>query len=185
MTSKVSFSNITSERYALALYELAKEGSELDKTETEVKGLKQLITSSPDFKNMISDPTISREIQSKVMETIGNKFNFSATFKKFLGFISSKGRLFFLEKISDNFLNLISKNKGEIIANLVSSKELSNQDLQIIEKDLAENFKSKIKINYKFDPSLIGGLVIKVGSIMIDASLKNKLKRLEKIMVEK
>ena len=185
MISKVSFSNITSERYALALYELAKEVSELDKAETEVKSLKQLITSNVDFKNMISNPTISRDSQRKVMEMISNKFYFSSTFKKFLGFISLKGRLFFLDQIFDNFLNLISKNKGEIIVSLVSSKELSNQDLQIIEKDLAENFKSKIKINYKFDPSLIGGLVIKVGSIMVDASLKNKLKRLEQVMVEK
>ena len=119
------------------------------------------------------------------MEMISNKFYFSSTFKKFLGFISLKGRLFFLDQIFDNFLNLISKNKGEIIVSLVYSKELSNQDIQIIEKDLAENFKSKIKINYKFDPSLIGGLVIKVGSIMVDASLKNKLKRLEQVMVEK
>ena len=68
MISKVSFSNISSERYALALYELAKEVSELDKAETEVKSLKQLITSNVDFKNMISDPTISRDSQRKVME---------------------------------------------------------------------------------------------------------------------
>ena len=89
-----------------------------------------------------------------------------------------------MEKILNNFLNLLSKSKGEMKAELFSSKELSSDELEKIQRELSENFTSKIKLNYKYDPSLIGGLIIQVGSIMIDTSIKNKLKSLEMNMLE-
>ena len=184
MSSNLVLSNITSERYALALYELVKEKSELNNAEIEANGLKQLLLLSPEFKNLVSNPTISKTEQGKAVSSVLEHFNFSQTFKKFLGFLVFKGRLFFLSKIIENFINLISKNKGEMIAKFVSSKKLSDSDINIIQEDLSQHFKSKIKIDYKHDPNLIGGLILQVGSIMIDTSLKSKLKRLEQSMLE-
>ena len=92
--------------------------------------------------------------------------------------------LFFLEKIINSFSNLLSKNKGELKAKLTSSKELSLEEQKKIQNELSKDFKSQLKIDYKYDPSLIGGLVIQVGSVMIDTSIKNKLKKLEKSMLE-
>ena len=89
-----------------------------------------------------------------------------------------------MEKIINSFSNLLSKNKGELKAKLTSSKELSLEEQKKIQNELSKDFKSQLKIDYKYDPSLIGGLVIQVGSVMIDTSIKNKLKKLEKSMLE-
>ena len=89
-----------------------------------------------------------------------------------------------MEKIINSFLNLLSKNKGELKAKLISSKELSIQDQEKIQRELSVDFKSQLKIDYIYDPSLIGGLIIQIGSVMVDTSIKNKLKKLEKNMLE-
>ena len=115
---------------------------------------------------------------------INESFKFTNTFRKFLSFLCFKRRLFFLDKILNFFLQLVSKNRGEVKAQLSSSKELSLSELENIQKELSANFTSKIKLDYKYDPALVGGLIIKVGSMMIDTSIKNKLKQLETKMIE-
>jgi len=184
LSSKSTFSNSTSRSYALALYELVKENSELSKAEEEMKGLKQLLNESTDFKEMILSPTTAMENKKNIVLQIADKNSFSGTMKNFLGYLATKNRLFFLEKIIDSFLNLVSVNKGELKANLVSSKKLSEEEKEKIESELSKDFKSKLNINYKYDPNLIGGLTIQVGSVMVDTSIKTQLKKLEKNMLE-
>ena len=133
---------------------------------------------------MILSPTVTKDEKKNVILLIASKNNFSETLKKFLGFIAIKNRLFFLEKIINSFLNLLSKNKGELKAKLISSKELSIQDQEKIQRELSVDFKSQLKIDYRYDPSLIGGLIIQIGSVMVDTRIKNKLKKLEKNMLE-
>ena len=184
MRAKSTFSNSTSKSYAVALYELAKENSELSNTEDGMKGLKNLLTDIFDFKEIISNPAVGKEKKKKIMFEIADQYNFSQTLKNFLGFITIKNRLFFLDQIIDSFLNIISINKGELKAKLVSSKHLSKKELENIQSELSKDFKSPIKIDYKYDPNLIAGLIIQVGSVMVDTSIQNKLKQLEKNMVE-
>ena len=184
MSSKSTFSNSTSKSYALALYELAKENSEIDSVENDIKDLNELISKSSDFKEMILSPTVPKEYKKNVLFAIVDKNNFSQILKKFLGYIAIKNRLFFLEKIIASFLNLVSQNKGELKAKLVSSKKMSIEEQKIIETELSKDFKSKLNINYEYDPNLIAGLIIQVGSIMVDTSIKTKLKKLERDMVE-
>ena len=184
MSSKSIFSNSTSRSYALALYELAKENSELNKTEEEINGLKDLLSKSSDFKEMILNPTVTKEEKNKVITEMSNEYNFSQTLKKFLGFLTNKNRLFFLNQIIDSFLNFLSSNKGELKAKLVSSKELSKVEIEKISNELSKDFKSTLNIDYKYDPDLIGGLIIQIGSVMVDTSIETKLKKLEKNMLE-
>ena len=184
MSSKSTFSNSTSRSYALALYELSKESEELEKVENNMKDLKKLLDESLDFKEMVLSPTIPKDNKKDVLLTIAEKNNFSKILRKFLGFIAIKNRLFFLNKIVESFLNLVSRNKGELKAKLISSKKLSIDEKKKIQKELSENFKSSLNIDYEHDPDLIAGLVVQVGSIMIDTSVKTKLKKLEKNMVE-
>ena len=122
MGSKSTFSNSTAKSYALALYELSKENSELDKIESEMKSFGQLLKESPDFKEMILSPTISKEDKKNVIFSIAEKSNFSQNLKKFLGFVALKNRLFYINNIIESFLNLVSNNKGELKAKLISSK---------------------------------------------------------------
>ena len=184
MSSKSSFSNSTSASYAVALYELSKENAELDKVEIAMKSLKKLLNISSDFNEMILSPTVTKEDKRNVVFAIADQNNFSNTLKKFLGFVTIKNRLFFLSQIMLSFLNLVSSSKGELKAKIVSSKKLSIEEQKKIQTELSENFKSKLKIDYEYDPNLIAGLIVQVGSVMIDTSIKTKLKKLEKDMLE-
>ena len=184
MSTKSTFSSTTSKSYATALYELSKENSELDKVEDEMKKLNKLLDSSADFKEMILSPTVAKDDKKNVIFKIADQNNFSETFKKFLGFIAIKNRLFFLGKIIESFLNLVSNNKGELKAKLVSSKKLSTEEQKKIQSELSRDFKSPLNIDYKYDPDLIAGLIIQVGSVMVDTSIKTRLKKLEKSMIE-
>ena len=184
MSSKSTFSNSTAKSYALALYELAKENSELNKVEDGMDGLKALLSESSDFKEMILNPAITKEEKNKVIIKIVDQYNFCETLKKFLGFLTTKNRLFFLNQIIGSFLDLISSSKRELKAKLLSSKKLSKSELEKIRNELSKDFQSPIKIDYKYDPDLIGGLVIQVGSVMVDTSIKSKLRQLQKSMIE-
>ena len=184
MSSKSSLSNSTSKSYALALYEISKENSELDKIENEMKSFGQLLQESPDFKETILSPTVSKEDKKNVIFAIAEKNNFSQNIKKFLGFVALKNRLFYLNNIVESFLDLVSNSKGEIKAKLISSKKLSKDEQQKIQNDLSKDFKSTLNLDYVYDPDLIAGLIIQIGSIMIDTSVKTKLKKLEKNMLE-
>ena len=184
MSSKSTFSNSTSKSYALALYELSKENSELDKIEEDMRNLNKLLNSNKGFQEVILNPTVSKEDKGNVISAIAERNNFSQTLRKFLGFVSIKNRLFFLSKIIETFLNLVSNNKGELKAKLTSSKKLSEEEKKEIQSELSKDFKSTLNIDYRHDPDLIAGLIIQVGSVMIDTSIKTKLKKLEKKMVE-
>ncbi len=184
MSSKSTFSNSTSKSYALALYELSKESSELDKIEEEMKSIERLLKESFDFKEMILNPTIAKEDKANVIFYLADQNNFSKSLKRFLGFVANKNRLFYLSNIVESFLNLVSNNKGELKAKLISSRELSSSEQQKIQSELSKDFKSTLNLDYNYDPNLIAGLIIQVGSVMIDTSVKTKLKKLEKNMLE-
>jgi F-type H+-transporting ATPase subunit delta len=184
LSLKSTFSNSTSKSYALALYEISKENSEVDKIENEMKSFSRLLKESSDFKDMILSPIVSKEDKKNVIFTIAEKNNFSSNLKKFLGFVALKNRLFYLSNIIESFLNLVSNSKGELKAKLISSKKLSQDEKKKIQKDLSKNFKSSLNLEYIYDSDLIAGLIIQIGSVMIDTSVKTKLKKLEKNMLE-
>ena len=110
--------------------------------------------------------------------------NLNELLKKFLSFLIHKRRFFYVDKILREFIETCSKKRGEIKAELISAKDLSESDVENIKKDLSNSFNSKIKLTYKNDKSLVGGLILQVGSTMIDTSIKNKLQKIEKQMVE-
>ena len=104
--------------------------------------------------------------------------------RKFLCFLAEKRRLFFLQNILKNFINICSQKRGEVKAKLIAAKQLSDNEVNRIKDELSKDFTNKVKLDYKYDPSLIGGLIIQVGSLMIDTSIKSKLKQLENKMIE-
>tara|TARA_B100000029_G_scaffold129636_1_gene123145 strand:- start:4474 stop:5019 length:546 start_codon:yes stop_codon:yes gene_type:complete len=179
----LTFSNLTSKSYALALYELSKESSNLDEVKNNLDSLDNLLKENLDFKKMILDPTIPKEEKKNALFKIADIGNFSQNLKKFLGLVSIKNRLFFLHKIIKSFLNLVSDAKGELKATLVSSKELTLDQQKKIQNELSKDLNRNINIDYKYNPDLLAGLTIQIGSTMIDTSIKSKLKKLEKDML--
>ena len=184
MSSNKSFSTETANRYALALFELANENSELDIVEKNIQDLLQIYNSSSDLKNFIKNPTQSQFNQLGVIQELSSKMNLSKVVNNFLSILVTKRRIFFLNNIFQNFLILVSKKRGELKASLVSSKNLSDDELQNLNKELSQTIGTSIKFDYKVDESLIGGLQMQIGSLMVDTSIKNKLRKYEQIMLE-
>ncbi len=184
MSSKSGFSDAATKRYAQALFELGQENKELDNIEMNSKIFQDLLKKNYELLSLIENPTYNKSEQLEAIKIISRSLKFNDTFNKFLSFLCFKRRLFFLDKILNSFLELVSKSRGEIRAKLNSSKELSQIEIENIQKDLSESFTSKIRLDYNYDPTLIGGLIIQVGSIMIDATIKNRLKQLKTRMAE-
>ena len=146
--------------------------------------LLRLISQSEDFNSLIKDPTNKQENQLNVINIIFEKFNLNNLLKKFLNFLIIKRRFFYVEKILKDFLMICSKNRGEISAKLTVAKELSENQINKIKNDLSQDFGSDVKLNYNYDPGLIGGLIMQIESVMIDTSIKNKLQKIENKMIE-
>ena len=184
LSKNTGFSITSANRYSLALFELAEENNLLSQIEDQSLSMLNLINQSNDFYNLIKDPTINQEDLSKVINIIVEKNKFDTLFKNFLNFLIQKRRFFFIERILKSFIETCSRKRGEIKAELRSAKNLSSDEITKITELLTKNFSSKIKLNYKHDESLIGGLVVQVGSTMVDTSIKNKLQQIENRMIE-
>ena len=184
MSTNKSFSAETSERYSRALFEVLKEANELEKTEADIKNLMFLLKNSKEIENFIHNPSQSKENQNNVIKLLSEKFNFSKNLRNFMFLLVEKRRIFFVEKILNSFLRLCSQKRGEVKASLISSKEISEVELERISKELSSSTSSTIKFNYKVDTDLIGGLKLQLGSFMIDTSIKNKLNKYKQKLLE-
>ena len=184
MSKNKGFSDTSANRYSLALYELASEANLLTRVEENSSAFLKLISNNLDFNNLTKDPTISQESLINIIKKISENSKLDNLFKNFLCFLIVKRRFFYVEKILNSFNEICSEKRGELKAEIKSAKELSQEEISKITDELSDNFKSKIKLNYSHDQSLIGGLVVQIGSTMIDTSIKNKLQQIEKRMVE-
>ena len=184
MSTNKSFSSETSERYSRALFEVSQESNDLDKVESDIQNFKLIYDTNSEVRSFIKDPSQMITEQNKLVNLLSDKFNFSQNFQKFLLLLIEKRRIFFINKIIESFLRLCSQKRGEIKASLISSKELSQTELNDISTDLSKSMGSTLKFDYKVDKELIGGLKLQLGSIMIDTSIKNKLKKYEQAMLE-
>ena len=184
MSKNQNFSITSAERYSLALFELSEENNLLTPIEDQASSILYLINQSDDFCNLIKDPTIRQEDISNVINKIVENNKFEPLFKNFLNFLIQKRRFFFIERILKSFIETCSRKRGELKAELKSAKNLTNDEITKITELLTKNFSSKIKLNYTHDESLIGGLVVQLGSTMVDTSIKNKLQQIENRMIE-
>ena len=184
MSKNKDFSGTSVSRYSLALFELAEESNSTKEIEDQSFALINLITKNKDLNYFIKNPTNTKEDQQNTIIKISEQFKLNQLLTKFLCFLISKRRFFYVEKILKDFTETCSKKRGEIKAELISANELSENDIENIKKDLSDSFNSKIRLSYKNDKSLVGGLILQVGSTMIDTSIKNKLQKIEKQMIE-
>jgi len=184
LSDKNRFSDSSAKSYSQALYELATEEKNLNDVEDHAVSIIKLISQSEDFNSLIKDPTNKQDDQLNSINIIFEKFNLNNLLKKFLNFLVVKRRFFYVEKILKDFVMICSKNRGEISAQLTVAKELNANEINKIKDELSQNFGSNVKLNYTYDPDIIGGLIMQVESVMIDTSIKNKLQQIEKKMIE-
>ena len=184
MSKNKSFSGGITQRYALALFELSNELNKTDEYVSRLSLFMKIYNSDENLKNYIKNPTNTHENQKQVFEKILNAMNMDKIIKNFFFILIIKKRIFFVGEIIEEFLRFVSSKKGEISANLISSKKVDEKTISEIEKEISESVKGTIKLKSKVDESLIGGIVLQIGSLMIDTSIKNKLVNYKKVLME-
>tara|TARA_B100001057_G_scaffold445364_1_gene482987 strand:+ start:2200 stop:2730 length:531 start_codon:yes stop_codon:yes gene_type:complete len=170
--------------YSQALYELSIENNVTDEIQNQAKSIIKSLETIKEFNAFIKNPLFKQADQTEILNAFIKEFKLNPTLGKFLKFLVSKRRLFYLDKILKDFILYCSFKRGEVEAKLISAKDLKDEELDKIKNDLFAKFGSKINLNYEVDEDLISGLVIQVGSIMIDNSMKNKLKKIKSQMIE-
>ena len=171
-------------RYASALFDLAKEAGALDATEAELDALNALIAGDADLDRVVSSPAYGRDEQGRVMNAILAKTGASDLTRKFVGLMAAKGRLKLLPAAVEGYKTLLAQDRGIVEAEVVSAVPLNDARQAELVRSLEASEGRKVSLKTRVDPSLLGGLVVKIGSKMIDASLRAKLSRLQLAMKE-
>ena len=180
-SENVSVSGLTG-RYATALFELAQESKSLDAVAADLARVMALLVGSADLARLVRSPVFSRDEQGRAMGAVLDRLNVSTLTKNFAGLLAQKRRLFALVGIIAAFNALTAKQRGEMSAEVTSAQTLKPAQLTALAGTLKDALKREIRITQTVDPTLLGGLVVKVGSRQIDSSLKSKLVRLERAM---
>ena len=177
---KMSVSSGLSGRYARAIYELAEEKKILTKIVDDFMSLNKLLEENDSLSNLIKSPAISKSEKQNSILNILNKAKAQKLTIKFFGTLANNGRLILINEVIDNFLSEVSRINGEVKAEVTSSFKLDqNQEKKVVAAISEATGQKKIILSANVDQSLIGGLIVKIGSKMIDNSLKTKLNRLE------
>lgn len=169
-------------RYATALFELATEAKALDAIASDLSRLKALIEGSTDLARLVRSPIFTREEQGKAMDAVLARLNVHALTKNFIGLLAEKRRLFALTGIVSAFETLVANQRGEATAEVTSAQPLKPEQRTALIGTLKDAMKREMRLTERVDPTLLGGLIVKVGSRQIDSTLKSKLVRLERAM---
>jgi F-type H+-transporting ATPase subunit delta len=169
-------------RYAMALYELADEAKALDTVAADLAALKGQITQSDDLRRLVTSPLIPRAQQAKAMLALVEKAGLSDITRRFVGTVARNRRLAALVDIINGFTGLLAAHRGEIAAEVTSAKALSSAQADALGNALRAAIGKKVSVQLNVDPKLLGGLKVKVGSRLIDASIASKLQRLQLAM---
>ncbi|WP_095594844.1 F0F1 ATP synthase subunit delta [Actibacterium pelagium] len=184
MSEPASISNGIAARYATAIFELAKESNSIAAIEADLDVIEGALADSAEFRDLITSPVYSREEQGNAIAGIAQKMGLSATLANTLGLMASKRRLFVLPQLAATLRGLIADEKGEVTAEVTAAKALTAEQLDKLSASLKASVGKDVKINATVDESLIGGLIVKVGSKMIDSSIRSKLSALQNTMKE-
>lgn len=170
-------------RYATALFEMAEAGQLLDTVADDLKSLAAMVDESDDLRRLLRSPVVSRDDQAKAIQVIAEKAGLNDLTRKFLGVVAANRRLFTLTAMIKAYQSLLSAMRGETVAEVTSAKELNDSQVKAITDALRQATGSAVAVNTSVDPDLLGGLVVKVGSRMVDSSLSTKLTHLRTSMI--
>lgn len=169
-------------RYASALFDLAREQNAADAVETSLAKLREALDESADLRTLITSPVLGREQAAKGMMAVAERMQLDPVTMKFLGVLSKNRRLSALPVIVRNYRQLAANARGEITADVTSAHELSEDQKGAVKTVLRARFHRDVALNTKVDPSILGGLIVQVGSRLIDSSLKTKLDNIGRAM---
>jgi F-type H+-transporting ATPase subunit delta len=166
-------------RYASALFELASEEKSADKVGQQLSQFAAAIEESPDLKNLVRSPVFSSEDQLAAIEAVASRIGITGSTLNFLKLVTKNRRLSALPAIIASYATLLAASKGEIAGEVISADRLSAQQLKDLKAALKSSLGQDVLLSSRVDSSILGGLIVKVGSRMMDNSLKTKLQNLK------
>ena len=172
------------DRYATAIFEIASESNSLDSLESSMNDLAAALADSEDLQALITSPVISREEQGAAIAAVADKMGIDATLRNTLSLMATKRRLFAVPALIEALRARIADARGEVTAEVTSAKALTKTQSEKLAKTLVARVGKKVSINAIVDETIIGGLIVKVGSKMIYNSLRSKLNSLQNAMKE-
>ena len=184
VSETVGISTGIAARYATAVFDLAKEGKKIAALEKDVDALEAAMAASADLKTLLTSPLYSRDEQGAAIAAVSKKMKLSPTTSNVLALMASKRRLFVLPQLVATLRDQIAGHKGEVTAEVTSAKALTKAQADKLAKTLKAQVGADVKIKATVDEAIIGGLIVKVGSKMIDTSIKSKLNALQNTMKE-
>lgn len=178
MASNTAVSEIAN-RYASALFELADEQSLLDNVADDLASLTAVIDDSQDLQRLVRSPVLNRAEQGKAMAAILDAMEVNDLTKRFVGLIAQNRRLFALTDMIKGYLDELARRRGEVTAEVTAARSLSESQIAALQETLQRALGGKVSIDHAVDPALIGGMVVKVGSRMVDTSLRTQLNKMQ------
>ena len=171
-------------RYATALFELARDEKSIDAVKADLDKFDTMLADSADLKRLVRSPVFSSEIQAKALSAVLDKAGISGISANFLKVLTVNRRLFAVDQVIRAFRALVAKFKGEATADVTVAESLNDKNLDALKTALKSVTGKDVALNVKVDPSIIGGLVVKLGSRMVDSSLRTKLNSIKHAMKE-
>lgn len=171
-------------RYATALFELAEEAGSIDAVKADLDTLANLMTESADFARLVKSPVFTAEEQEKAVVAILQKLGISGLAANFVKLVAKNRRLFALPAMIKSYAALVAAKRGEVTAEVTVAERLSDAHMAALKEALADKTGKDVGLDVTVDPSILGGLIVKIGSRMVDASLKTKLNSIRHAMKE-
>ncbi len=169
-------------RYASALFDLAEEQKALDQVADDLRGLRDMVAASPDLRRLVRSPVLTRAEQARGIMALAEKAGMADLTRRFLGVVADNRRLFVLPAIIESYLAALAARRGETTAQVMAAAPLGEKHLQALTEALKAMIGGKVTVDVKVDPDLLGGMVVQVGSRLIDSSLRTKLQQLKLAM---
>jgi F-type H+-transporting ATPase subunit delta len=169
-------------RYATALFDIADERRAFDEVATDLRQLRAMLTASVDLMRLVRSPILSRLDQARAVEALARRAELSSLVRDFLAVVARNRRLFAVPAMIDAFLAMLAARRGEVTAEVVAAQPLTEAQLGALGEHLRRTVGRRVTVDARVDQRLIGGMIVKVGSRMVDASVESKLRRLQLAM---
>ncbi len=169
-------------RYATALFELAVDQKQIDQVAADLAALSALLDESDDLQRLVRSPVLSREEQQRAITAILEQAGAAALTRNFVGLLAARRRLFVLADVIATFNQLLAAHRGEVRAAVITAHALSASQLDAVRATLKTILGGDVAVDAQVDEDMIGGLVVRVGSRMVDASIRTKIQRLQLAM---
>ncbi|MCS6879396.1 MAG: F0F1 ATP synthase subunit delta [Geminicoccaceae bacterium] len=182
MAARSAASSSVAQRYAAALFELAREREALDAVARDLDRLEAMLAESPDLRRTLDNPLLARDELERTVTGLAERVGLDPLVRNALGVLAQHRRLGLLPQTIAQFRERLAELRGEATAEIVSAAPLPEEDLERLREAIARFAGKKVRLATRVDPELLAGLTVRIGSKMVDASLRRRLRQLEMVM---